>query len=264
MRALGAPAPSRSNTSTASPELQDSRERIVAAGDDERRRLERNLHDGAQQRLVSVALQLRLLRTASARTRPRCARQRAQLRARGVAGRAARLDRGIHPSVLDHGLDGALESLTTRSQVPTRSTRARTQPARAGRARRLLRRVRGADQRRQVRAGVDGLGHGHTSGGPAADPDRRRRVGGVRRRRLGPARPRRPCRRARRAPAGPQSCRARNGRDRRAPALSANARRSARCATSTSRASGRARRAHARSPGDGRNSPPADSPRSQK
>jgi signal transduction histidine kinase len=42
-------------------ELRASRERIVAVGDAERRRLERNLHDGAQQRLVSVALQLRLV-----------------------------------------------------------------------------------------------------------------------------------------------------------------------------------------------------------
>ena len=41
-------------------ELRASRERIVAAGDAERRRLERNLHDGAQQRLVPVALQLRM------------------------------------------------------------------------------------------------------------------------------------------------------------------------------------------------------------
>ena len=42
-------------------EIKASRERIVAAGDAERRRLERNLHDGAQQRLVAIALQLRLL-----------------------------------------------------------------------------------------------------------------------------------------------------------------------------------------------------------
>src|SRR5437588_11584975 len=41
-------------------ELQASRARLVAAGDDERRRLERNLHDGAQQRLVSLSLSLRL------------------------------------------------------------------------------------------------------------------------------------------------------------------------------------------------------------
>ena len=44
-------------------ELRASRERIVAAGDAERRRLERNLHDGAQQRLVSVALQLRMIQS---------------------------------------------------------------------------------------------------------------------------------------------------------------------------------------------------------
>ena len=44
-------------------ELQASRQRIVAAGDAERRRLERNLHDGAQQRLVALALQLRLIQT---------------------------------------------------------------------------------------------------------------------------------------------------------------------------------------------------------
>ena len=44
-------------------ELKASRERIVAAGDAERRRLERNLHDGAQQRLVAIALQLRLLQS---------------------------------------------------------------------------------------------------------------------------------------------------------------------------------------------------------
>ena len=47
-------------------ELQASRERIVSAGDAERRRLERNLHDGAQQRLVAIALQLRLLQGRSA------------------------------------------------------------------------------------------------------------------------------------------------------------------------------------------------------
>ena len=44
-------------------ELQASRQRIVAAGDAERRRLERNLHDGAQQRLVALAMQLRLIQS---------------------------------------------------------------------------------------------------------------------------------------------------------------------------------------------------------
>jgi len=101
-------------------ELQASRQRIVAAGDAERRRLERNLHDGAQQRLVAVALQLRLLQdrirddpaavqlvtTAS----DQLARSLAELR---------ELARGIHPAVLERGLGAALNSLAARSAVPT-------------------------------------------------------------------------------------------------------------------------------------------------
>ena len=50
----------QSSVGSASP-LQASRRRIVAAGDTERRRLERDLHDGAQQRLVALAMQLRLI-----------------------------------------------------------------------------------------------------------------------------------------------------------------------------------------------------------
>ena len=102
-------------------EVQASRERIVAAGDAERRRLERNLHDGAQQRLVALSLQLRLLQgrigerpvRASSSPRPRAtqlAQSLAELR---------ELARGIHPAVLDHGLAAALDSLAARSTVPT-------------------------------------------------------------------------------------------------------------------------------------------------
>jgi signal transduction histidine kinase len=101
-------------------EVRASRERIVAAGDAERRRLERNLHDGAQQRLVGIALQLRLLQnrlsgddsvaelvtTAS----NELALSLAELR---------ELARGIHPAVLEHGLPAALKSLAGRSPVPT-------------------------------------------------------------------------------------------------------------------------------------------------
>jgi signal transduction histidine kinase len=101
-------------------EVQASRERIVAAGDAERRRLERNLHDGAQQRLVALSLQLRLLEgrvgddpsaqelitTASTEL----AQSLAELR---------ELARGIHPAVLDHGLAAALDSLAARSPVAT-------------------------------------------------------------------------------------------------------------------------------------------------
>ena len=73
-------------------ELRASRERIVAAGDAERRRLERNLHDGAQQRLVSVALQLRMIQR-RIRTDPALAERAGdggRRRALGVAGGAAR------------------------------------------------------------------------------------------------------------------------------------------------------------------------------
>ena len=103
-------------------EVQASRQRIVAAGDAERRRLERDLHDGAQQRLVSIALQLRLIRSGirsdpggrggagDARPATSSARSLEELR---------ELARGIHPAALDHGLVAALESLATRSTVTT-------------------------------------------------------------------------------------------------------------------------------------------------
>ncbi|HEX6698556.1 MAG TPA: histidine kinase [Solirubrobacteraceae bacterium] len=102
-------------------EVQASRERIVAASDAERRRLERNLHDGAQQRLVALSLQLRLLegrvsddpsaQALVATASSELAQSLAELR---------ELARGIHPAVLDHGLAAALDSLASRSPVPTK------------------------------------------------------------------------------------------------------------------------------------------------
>jgi signal transduction histidine kinase len=101
-------------------ELRASRERIVAAGDAERRRLERNLHDGAQQRLVAVALQLRM-------ARDRLARGEDALELVSVAGDEAQkaigelrdLARGIHPAVLtERGLEAALRDVVARSPVP--------------------------------------------------------------------------------------------------------------------------------------------------
>ena len=101
-------------------ELRASRERIVTAGDEARRQLERDLHDGAQQRLVAVALQLRLLRGRVQGGDPSIEQQLV------MAGEelASSLDelrelaRGIHPAVLDHGLPAALQSLAGRSPVP--------------------------------------------------------------------------------------------------------------------------------------------------
>jgi len=96
--------------------LAESRARIVTAGDAERRRLERNLHDGAQQRLVSLALMLRI----AARRHdddPDLTRASDEL---GLALEELReLARGIHPAVLtEHGLEPAVESLASRAPLP--------------------------------------------------------------------------------------------------------------------------------------------------
>jgi signal transduction histidine kinase len=101
-------------------ELKESRERIVAAGDAERRRLERNLHDGAQQRLVAIALQLRLVQD-RIREDPSLAEQLVQTASGEVAeslSELRELAHGLHPAVLEHGLSPALETLATRSPVP--------------------------------------------------------------------------------------------------------------------------------------------------
>ena len=102
-------------------ESRATRQRLVAAGDAERRRLERDLHDGAQQRLVSVAIQLRLIE-ADIRRDP----EAAAARVTSASGELARsleelreLARGIHPAVLEHGIASALISLAARSAVPT-------------------------------------------------------------------------------------------------------------------------------------------------
>jgi PAS domain S-box-containing protein len=102
-------------------ELRLSRARLVEAGDAERRRLERNLHDGAQQRLVSLSLALRL---AQARVHGDPIEAQELLEAARVElGHALEelreLARGIHPAVLtDRGLPAALENVTARSPIP--------------------------------------------------------------------------------------------------------------------------------------------------
>jgi signal transduction histidine kinase len=92
-------------------ELRASRQRIVAAGDEARRRLERNLHDGAQQRLVALSVSLRLAESRLA-TDPEAARP-ILTSARDELAHALEelreLARGIHPAVLtDRGLGPAL------------------------------------------------------------------------------------------------------------------------------------------------------------
>ena len=102
-------------------ELRDSRSRIVAAGDAERRRIERNLHDGAQQRLATLALQLSMIQR-QIRDDPGGAELMVSTATDELTQslkELRELARGIHPSVLDQGLRPALESLANRSAVPT-------------------------------------------------------------------------------------------------------------------------------------------------
>ena len=103
-------------------ELMASRERLVSAGDSERRRLERNLHDGAQQRLVALAMQLRLLQMQIS-SDPVAAEKLVSSASEELAlslGELRELARGIHPAVLNHGLEPALESLAGQATVHTR------------------------------------------------------------------------------------------------------------------------------------------------
>jgi signal transduction histidine kinase len=105
-------------------ELGASRARILDAGDKERRRLERNLHDGAQQRLVALSMQLTLLK-ARIRDDPASAEELASKANAGLAEsleELRELARGLHPSALDHGLEVALESLAAQSLVSTHVT----------------------------------------------------------------------------------------------------------------------------------------------
>ena len=102
-------------------ELMTSRARIVAAADDARRRIERDLHDGAQQRLVSLAL---FLRAARAAVMPELGELGAQLdrataEADGALDELREIARGIHPAILARGgLRPAVKALARRSPVP--------------------------------------------------------------------------------------------------------------------------------------------------
>ena len=102
-------------------ELRASRGRIVQAADAARRRIERDLHDGAQQRLVAMALDVRLARARVQRDPTEAAEYLERLgRELAEASEELReLARGIHPAVLtDHGLGPAIEALVTRAPVP--------------------------------------------------------------------------------------------------------------------------------------------------
>jgi signal transduction histidine kinase len=102
-------------------ELRASRQRIVAAQDDERRRLERNIHDGAQQQLVALSVKLRLIETLAAKDPSRAVQMAAQAKEEMQAALEDLRDlaRGIYPPLLaDKGLAAALEAQARKAAVP--------------------------------------------------------------------------------------------------------------------------------------------------
>lgn len=102
-------------------ELRASRARIVAAGDAERRRIERALHDGAQQHLTGIAVRLDDVRRTAVTNPAKVAEQLAEIAAelRDAMHEMRELARGIHPAILtEAGLGPALATLTRRSTVP--------------------------------------------------------------------------------------------------------------------------------------------------
>jgi signal transduction histidine kinase len=102
--------------------VRASRARLVEAGDTERRRIERDLHDGAQQRLVSLQISLQLLRRhlgPDADPAALAELEAAVDEAAKAVAEVRELARGVHPAVLtEAGLDAALASLAERSAVP--------------------------------------------------------------------------------------------------------------------------------------------------
>jgi signal transduction histidine kinase len=111
-------------------DLRTARQRIIEAADAERRRIERDLHDGAQQRMVSLALTLGLIESklgpeSDVTPLVRQAREEAQ----AAVNELRELARGIHPAVLsDRGLGPALEALAARAPVPVEISGVPEQP----------------------------------------------------------------------------------------------------------------------------------------
>jgi signal transduction histidine kinase len=101
--------------------LRASRQRIVAAQDEERRQLERNIHDGAQQQLVALAVKARLARTLAERDPAKAAEMLTQIEAETQTALEDLRDlaRGIYPPLLaDKGLEAALTAQARKSPVP--------------------------------------------------------------------------------------------------------------------------------------------------
>ncbi len=104
-------------------DLRASRQRLVAAQDEERRRLERNLHDGAQQQLVALAIRLKLARTTASKDLVEADRMLEQLEGdvTDALENLRELARGVYPPLLaDQGLTAAIDAQSRRSAVPVR------------------------------------------------------------------------------------------------------------------------------------------------
>src|SRR5204863_1353941 len=100
-------------------EVRASRGRIVAAADAERRRIERNLHDGAQQRLVTLSLALGLEASRVDEAAAAHVLSRARNDVEEAIAELRELARGIHPTLLrDEGLQAAVEALARRATLP--------------------------------------------------------------------------------------------------------------------------------------------------
>jgi signal transduction histidine kinase len=101
--------------------LRDARQRIITAADAERQRIERDLHDGAQQRLVALTVMLGLAEARLASDPASAARLIAEAReeAKLAVKELRELAHGIHPTLLsERGLGAALEALATRAPLP--------------------------------------------------------------------------------------------------------------------------------------------------
>ena len=129
-------------------EVEASRARIVTAGYEERRRLERDIHDGAQQRLVSIGLALRHLQHQLPDPAPLDA---VVVEVSGAIEELRELARGVRPAGLDDGLGHALRELAARSRLQDARRGDRRALRGPDRDRGLLRGQRGARQRRQAR-----------------------------------------------------------------------------------------------------------------
>ena len=104
-------------------DLRASRQRLVAAQDEERRRLERNLHDGAQQQLVALGVQLSLAQRQAKEEAPDVAEtlERLQAQTTDALENLRDLARGVYPPLLaDKGLAAAIDAQARRSTLPVR------------------------------------------------------------------------------------------------------------------------------------------------